>query len=172
MRLVRDPRWLVVAACLTTGCADILGIDDGTPRVEAGVVDAAKPDVFSPLHCGNTTCNFAALEGCCADDDSGAQTCASATTTCSGLFIPCDRASQCEQSGDAGPIVCCADYEVQEAGVIATGVSCVPASDCNASNARFALCGGDGGTCQGDASCGVSSLSLPSYLVCLGDGVQ
>jgi hypothetical protein len=171
---VRARTYLLVVACLTAGCSDLLGIDDGIPRTDASPADVAVTDAFVPLHCGSTSCNFAALESCCVDDDSGAQTCASATTTCSGLFIPCDRSSQCAQEGDAGAIVCCADYEATEAGVVAMGVSCIPAADCNAANDRFVLCGGPSGAadCPADASCGVSTTSLPSYPVCLGGGVQ
>ena len=168
---MRTTLWLLCLA--TTGCANLLGIDDGIPRTDAAAADVSAADVFSPLHCGDTTCNFAALESCCAADDGGAQACASATTDCPGLYIPCDRSSQCEQDPDAGPIVCCADYDVTEAGVVATGVSCVPASDCNAASDRFPLCGGPGGAadCPADASCGTSTFSLPSFQVCLGGGV-
>ena len=171
---VRTTRLFLAAACCgALGCSDLLGIDDGIPRTDAGgAFDVAVIDVFAPLHCGSATCNFAALESCCVDDDSGAQACANATTTCSGLYIPCDRSSQCAQDDDAGPVVCCADYETRDAGIVATGVSCIPVADCNAANDRFVLCGGDGGAdCPADASCGVSSFSLPSYPVCLGAGV-
>lgn len=167
--------WLFVAVCCAAvGCADLLGIDDGIPRGNDASTDAAaKPDVFTPLRCGSATCNFAAVQSCCFDEG-GAPSCANDTTTCDGLYVPCDRVSQCEQGGDAGPIVCCADYNLTEAGIVTTGVSCVPAADCNAANQEFVLCGGDAGAsdCQGDASCGISAVTLPTFAVCLGDGVQ
>ena len=163
--------WLAAALCSgAVGCADLLGLDDGIPRTDGGGVADAAPttDRFAPLHCGSSTCNFAAVQSCCWDDEAGTETCKNANEDCGGLYVPCDRSSQCAQGGEAGPIVCCADYEANDAGAItATGVSCVPASDCTRANLRFVLCGdGTSADCQGDASCVVSDAALPTFSVC------
>lgn len=168
-------RFLLVSLSLAAGCADILGIDDGIPRVfDAGAdatLDAASdakadagPDTFSPLHCGNKTCDFGAGESCCWGGDGGFF-CVSSPAQCGGIDIPCDRAEQCAQ--DAGPAVCCATYMGVEGGVVATSVSCIGATKCNSGSSRLILCGGDSGSdCQPDASCVASAFTLPTFDIC------
>jgi hypothetical protein len=174
---MRAKRWLTVAGLLATAaCADILGIDDGIPRTydasvdggldaaDAGDAADAVVDKFSPLHCGNATCNFAAGQSCCWSDAGFG---CSATPQCDGVYIPCDRPEQCAQAPDAEPNVCCADDTSVEGGAIATAVACLPASQCTSTFNRFPLCGDDSGVeCQGDASCGESVFTLPTFLIC------
>lgn len=96
--------WAGAATCIAlAACANILGIDDGTPRdydgsIEGGqdaAADAAKDVVvdvpFSPLSCGaSTTCNFAIGQACCRTDAS-AYLCVSSAAACTGgTYIPCD----------------------------------------------------------------------------------
>jgi len=165
-------RWFFFAACLlTSGCSDLLGISDGTPRDDAGP-NSTPSTKSGSLTCGAKTCNFAARESCCVGDD-GVASCVSEAQGCPSLYIPCDRASQCAQGGDAGPIVCCADYETTDAGIVAMGVECLPASECNAANAGFTMCGGgSASSCPSGTTCGKSTVALPSFDVCLGNGVQ
>lgn len=168
---------MIVTLGVAAGCADILGIDDGIPRsYDAGAdatVDAAadakadasaSPDTFSPLHCGSAVCDFGAGQSCCWGADGG-YFCVGSPSQCGGIDIPCDRAEQCAQ--DAGPAVCCATYMGIEGGAIATSVSCVGATKCNSGSSRLILCGEDSGAdCQGDASCGPSTFTLPTFDIC------
>jgi hypothetical protein len=169
-------RWWIVVLGAVAGCADILGIDDGIPRTaDAGVdatvdaaadaqADSSAEDNFSPLHCGSAVCDFGAGQSCCWDGDGGFF-CASSPSQCGGIDIPCDRAEQCAQ--DAGPAVCCATYASVEGGAVATSVSCLGATLCNSGSSRLILCGNDSGAdCQGDASCGASTFTLPTFDIC------
>ena len=179
---MRSGRLLVVAAVVAlSGCAAILGIDDGTPRTEDASADAgldavadvaedvmeAAVDHYSPLHCGSSTCDFGSGQSCCWDGGAG-YACVAAPSDCTDIYIPCDRAEQCAQAADAEPHVCCANYADTEAGAIATAVACLPASACTIGSSRFVLCGDDSGVeCEpADASCGESTYSLPTFLIC------
>lgn len=163
-------------------CADILGIDDGKPRdydasVDTGVVDAA-PDVakdapavdgpFSPLSCGTgTTCNFAIGEACCRTG-STTYNCVDASSACTGTYIPCDRATQCPQTTEAGAMLCCTTDAVDDSGTyIANTVGCLPAAQCQPEPQHYILCGDDSGAyCPPEAGCGPSTSALPPFLIC------
>ncbi len=160
---------ILLSMLASAGCADVLGIDDGIPRGDAG---ANTPDTFSPLQCGASTCDFAAGESCCVGNGGSGPTCIGPNDDCATLFVPCDRSSQCPQDDEAGPVVCCADYAMTDAGNVAFAVSCVAKTDCNAQNLEVPLCGGGATDCSGDASCGASTVALPGFSICLGDGVQ
>jgi len=180
---VRAKRLVVLLACgALAGCAAILGIDDGTPRTgdasadaggdaagdAAGDVREAAADHYSPLHCGgDASCDFGSGQSCCWDGGDGFA-CVGSPQACDAIYIPCDRPEQCAQAADAEPNVCCANYADTEAGAVATAVACLPASQCNSGVQRFVLCGDDSGVeCEpADASCGPSSYSLPTFLIC------
>ncbi len=164
-----------VAACGVAACANLLGIDDGIPRGVDASLDATQggPDAgadasdagFSLLHCGSTNCNVSIGEGCCYVVDAGF-TCVATVATCTGAFIPCDRPEQCPQ-GDAGPVECCGSYTLTDAGAITTNASCALKSQCTLANNRFIICDDDSGAdCIPDASCGVSTFTLPTFLIC------
>ena len=172
-------RVVVLGVCLLAGCADILGIDDGVPR-DAATVDApfdAPLDVHasdandggavSPLSCGTSTCNFALGQSCCR---TGATTfvCLDAGTACKGTAIPCDRPEQCT-GGDAGPLECCTTDVLTDAGTyVATSVGCMTKAQCSPIPAHYILCGdGDGSAdCPDGTSCGQSTSTLPTFLIC------
>jgi len=181
-------RFLIAAAVTAAGvaaCADILGIDDGTPRgydasldvttsdaaadVRDGSADAAPDAPFSPLFCGtNTYCNFAAGEACCRTG-SATYACVDAAASCTGMYIPCDRPEQCPQNTDAGPMQCCTTDVVNDAGIyVAQSVGCVQAGKCSPIPNHYILCGdGDGGAdCPPEAGCGASVSALPPFLIC------
>ena len=179
-------RILVAVAIVAAGvaaCADILGIDDGTPRtndasldvttggdaasdVHDGSVDGAPDAPFSPLYCGaNNTCNFAAGEGCCRTGAS-TYTCVDAATSCPGMFIPCDRPSQCPKTAEGGAQQCCTNDVVNDSGVyVAQSVSCVPTGKCTPIPSHYILCDTDA-DCPTDAGCGQSVSALPTFLIC------
>jgi hypothetical protein len=178
---MRASRVSILAVCVVfAGCADILGIDDGIPRAQDASVDAGPPDVveagppdvveaapdnFVPLHCGTAACDFGAGQSCCWDGGGGFA-CEDNPNLCTAVYVPCDRPEQCAQAADAEPNVCCAHYVNSDAGAIANSVACLPASQCTTAQNRFPLCGDDSGVECGDASCGVSSYSLPGFLIC------
>jgi hypothetical protein len=169
--------WLVVVAASLGACANILGIDDGIPRSLDASLDVAAdaaPDAhdasadgpFSALHCGNSTCNASSGQVCCWETD-GSYACAASTSSCTGVAIPCDRPEQCPQTGDAGPVECCGTYTLTDAGAITSAVGCVPQAQCTLSNSKYVLCGDDSGAeCQPDATCGASTFTLPTFLIC------
>ncbi len=168
-------------ACVSAAaCANILGIDDGIPRVDAsldvgapdgpdeGIGDAdASADVeaeaaFSPLSCGTLTCNFALGETCCRRD-AAAYDCVDDAAACKGaLYIPCDRPEQC-----AGK-ECCTTDTLTDAGVyIATSVACMTAAQCEPIPTHYILCGDDSGKdCADATACSMSVTTLPGFLIC------
>jgi len=175
--------WIVpAAACiaLAAACADVLGIDDGTPRpldAAIDVLEGAAPDAsdaapdaadaFSPLSCGGSvTCNFAAGQACCR---TGASTfaCVDGADACAGTYIPCDRSSQCPAT-EAGAELCCTTDVLTDAGTyVAESVGCHPAAQCSPIPTHYVLCGDDSGAdCPPEAGCGESVSTLPPFLLC------
>jgi hypothetical protein len=176
---------LVVSACCVYACADILGIDDGIPRVEdASIADSSfdvttLPDVssadvgidvpMSPLSCGTTTCN-ALTENCCrtgdpsdASGESFACVSGASPGACDGgLVIVCDDAKNCVALGLPGDI-CCAD--VPDGGTIATSTSCVAPGKCNGA---IMCLPGDDEVCKVDAgqTCKPSVATILGYTIC------
>jgi hypothetical protein len=171
-------------ACVSAAaCANILGIDDGIPRVDAsldvGVPDGpddavsdAGADVeaeapFSPLSCGTLTCNFAAGETCCRRD-AASYACVDDAAACKGdLNIPCDRPEQCGGS-EAGPKECCTTDTLSDSGVyVATSVACMTAAQCEPIPTHYILCGDDSGKdCADATTCSMSVTTLPGFLIC------
>lgn len=173
-------------------CASILGIDDGLPREDGGladvtldvipsgdsggdatpdasdgavadvIVDAPKP--YSPLVCGNGTCN-ALAQGCCrtgyGDDASPyAYVCVNDAGACKAggaIVVGCDSVASCAAQGKAGT-VCCANGYFNPA----TAVACVAPSACP-DDAATMLCGpGDDELC---AAHGLACLSSVQTIV-------
>ncbi len=168
---------LMLAAA--SSCADILGIDDGTPRDYDASADTGAdvaPDVketsvpegsSSPLSCGTgTTCNFAIGEACCRTGATYA--CVDASSACTGTYIPCDRTSQCPQNTEAGVMLCCTTDSVGDSGTyVANTVGCLPAAQCAPEPQHYILCGDDSGAyCPPEAGCGQSTSALPTFLIC------
>lgn len=175
--------WVGCSCIALAACANILGIDDGTPRnydasTEGGddaaidvPIDVAKDvavDVpFSPLSCGATsTCNFAIGEACCR---TGASTyaCVSGADACAGTYIPCDRTSQCPAT-DAGKELCCTTDILTDAGTyVAQSVGCHPSAQCTPIPTHYILCGNDSAAdCPPEAGCTPSVSTLPPFLLC------
>ena len=168
-------------------CAEILGIDDGTPRdYDASSVDASSdkatlPDAsvndvvvdvpvdvpVSPLACGTSTCN-ALAESCCrrgsftqADAESFA--CVDSGADCDGgLLVTCDQPANCAAQGHPGD-VCCG--VLPDGGTIATSTACVPQSACKG---VFLCEPGDDEMCKFDAgqSCKASASTILGWLIC------
>jgi hypothetical protein len=180
-------RILITAAMCAAGvaaCADILGIEDGVPRVydasvdapldatadvhDAATVDAAPEAAFSPLSCGTgNTCNFAAGEACCRTG-STTYKCVDASAACTGTYIPCDRPEQCPQNTEAGAMQCCTTDVLNDGGIyVAQSVGCVAAGKCTPIPNHYILCGDDSGAdCPPEAGCGPSVSALPPFLIC------
>jgi hypothetical protein len=174
--------WVTLAlssVAFAAACADILGIDDGIPRMDASAFDAPAADVqvgdamaeaeaappFSPLPCGTKTCNVAAGEACCRSD-TAAFDCVDAAASCKGTYIPCDRPEQCVS--DAGAKQCCTTDVITDAGTyVATSVACVASDQCEPVPTHYVLCGDDSGTeCPDATMCGTSVTTLPPFLIC------
>lgn len=177
---------LTIAACTALcACAQILGIDDGTPRTYAdgSIVDAseetttlpeAAPPVdagidvpFSALACGTSTCN-AVTEGCCRQGDpidAMAQSfaCVSDASDCDGgLVVTCDDSLNCAALGHAG-YECCAT--VPDGGSIATKTTCVVKGTCTGT---LMCTPGDDELCNADAgqSCLPSIQTIVGWTIC------
>ena len=175
----------LVALVLLASCADILGIDDGTPRSyqDSSIPDASNdvttlPDVKndvvvvdvapdvpnSPLVCGDASCN-ALVQACCRTGsptqvDAQAFACVAADASCAGLKVTCDDNANCAAQGHPGE-ECCA--VLPEGGTIATSTSCMKASSCNGGD----MCQpGDDENCTGDASCKPSVQTVVGWLIC------
>ncbi len=179
--------WTTLACIGLAACADILGIDDGSPRDYDGSVDTGKLDgsvndvllidtksqdifvegAFSPLSCGSSTCNFAVGQGCCRTGASTYNCVDGGASSCSGTYIPCDRPEQCG-SGDAGAEQCCTTDVLNDSGTyVASSVGCLAAAACQPIPAHYVLCGDDSGVECGDAtSCAPSVATLPTFLIC------
>ena len=179
-------RWKLVALVMLASCADILGIDDGTPRtyddaslpdvsndvttlpdVKNDVVPAdAAPDVpTSPMPCGDASCN-SLVEACCRTGsatlaDAQAFACIASDASCGGgLKVTCADDSNCAAQGHAGE-ECCAF--VPEGGTIATSTGCIKASSCSGGD----MCQpGDDENCTGDASCKPSIQTIVGWTIC------
>ncbi|HEX7604367.1 MAG TPA: hypothetical protein VF316_22265 [Polyangiaceae bacterium] len=191
---------VLASSASLAACASILGIDDGIPREDGGLGDAtldvvagdsggeggdatpdaiadAGPDVpvdalepFSPLSCGNTTCN-AVTQGCCRTgqgsdaspygyvcvDDGGA--CASN----SAVLVECDRAANCTAQGKPGH-VCCANTPLNTK---ATAATCLSPGACGVSVGTI-LCGpGDDELCTAQGrNCLASSVTIVGWDIC------
>jgi len=165
---------------MLASCADILGIDDGTPRTYDASIDVSNdvttldakseaaadvvaPDVpKSPLACGKSSCN-AYVEACCRTGDAldaSAQTftCIAADASCAGLKATCAETANCTAQGHVGA-ECCAI--IPDGSAIATSTAC--ASACGAA----ALCQpGDDENCTGDASCQPSIQTVIGWMLC------
>ncbi len=171
--------WILALAVPVAACASILGIDDGTPRSDDASVDVAPIDVivvedasdgdapFSPLSCGESTCNFAIGQACCRTGDEE-YFCVKGAAACNGgTYIPCDRSSQCPAT-DAGPRLCCTTDDLTDAGTyVASSVGCLPSAQCSPIPTHYILCGDDSGAdCPPEAGCGQSVSTLPPFLLC------
>ncbi len=180
------------AAAGLIACADILGIDDGTPRVEEDAsVDVVQPEQdavaadvppsqvvgppappYSPLSCGKFFCN-AITQACC----SHKKTVPEASPvysydcieddggTCSGQLVTCDRTENCEAQGYPG-MVCCASTTAPQ-GL----VSCTPPEECDYPEAGLAwrLCEpGDDELCEPDSgkACLPSNSAAVGWRIC------
>ena len=179
-------RLALVALLVVASCANILGIDDGTPRTyeDASVVDASgdvtqlpdvqtkdvavvdvAPDVpKSPLPCGDASCN-AYVQACCRTGDpvdASAQSfaCVAPDASCAGLKVTCADDSNCAAEGHAGE-ECCA--EVPDGGGPATSTACVKTGACGGTP----MCQpGDDENCTGDASCKPSITTVVGWMIC------
>lgn len=177
-------RHALLALVLLASCADILGIDDGTPRTyeDASLQDASNdatmlPDVKndvaaidgapdvpkSPMACGTTTCN-AIVEACCrtgdpVDASDQTFTCIAADAGCAGLKATCVEPANCIAQGHAGE-KCCG--VLPDGGNIATSTAC--ATTCGG---NVDLCQpGDDEICTGDASCLPSVMTIVGWKIC------
>jgi hypothetical protein len=169
---------------LLASCADILGIDDGTPRTSE---DASLPDVSndvtilpdvkndavvdaapeaapnSPLACGDASCN-AIVQACCRTGsatqvDAQAFACIASDASCAGLKVTCADSLNCTAQGHPGE-ECCA--VLPDGGSVATSTTCSKTS-CGASG----LCQpGDDEICTGDASCKPSVQTIVGWMLC------
>jgi hypothetical protein len=165
-------------------CADILGIDDGTPRTydDASLSDVSSNDVTtlpdasdgaaidvapdvpkSPLACGDASCN-AYVQACCRTGDpvdATAQSfaCIAADASCAGLKATCADEANCVAQGHAGD-ECCAI--VPDGGSVATSTAC--AKSCGAAS----MCQpGDDENCAPDAtSCKPSVMTIVGWMLC------
>jgi len=178
-------------AMAVAACADILGIDDGIPRIEdasltdvqaeAAIVDAgldaaaeaeaeAAPPPYSALSCGNSTCN-AVTQGCCSRRSIVADAAVYAYACINddggdcdgGQLITCDRPDNCDKQGHVGQ-VCCARGSVST-------VLCTTALDCDYPEAgqAYRMCEpGDDELCQPDSgkTCQPSNSAAVGYLLC------
>ena len=166
---------------MLASCADILGIDDGTPRTyedaslpdvsndvttlpdvqNDAVVDVAPDVPKSPLACGDASCN-AYVEACCRTGDpidaSGqAFACIAADAGCTGAKVTCAESANCTAQGHAGDECC---PILPDGGSIATGSAC--AKSCSNS-----LCQpGDDENCTGDSGCKPSIQTIVGWLIC------
>jgi hypothetical protein len=171
-----------VALVMLASCADILGIDDGTPRTydDASIdvsndvttfpdvkldapVDAAPDVPNSPLPCGDASCN-AIVQACCRTGsatlpDAEAFACIADDASCSGLKVTCADSKNCTAQGHPGE-ECCA--VVPDGGTIATSTTCSKTS-CGAAG----MCQpGDDEICTGDASCKPSVQTIVGWMLC------
>jgi hypothetical protein len=177
---------LFVLACAVGACAEILGIDDGTPRTyedastkdaaadittlpEAGPSDApadVPADVPpSPLPCAKFVCN-AVNEACCRLGDpldASAQTylCIAASATCiGGVKVTCADNANCTAQGHPGE-ECCA--VVPDGGSVATSTACTKKGACSGAD----MCQpGDDENCSPDASCQPSVQTILGFDLC------
>ena len=175
----------LIALVLLASCADILGIDDGTPRtygdssVPDGSSDATTlPDVKvdapldvapdvpnSPLPCGDASCN-AIVQACCRTGDpidaSGQSfACIAGDASCvnGGVKVTCADSQNCTAQGHPGE-ECCAI--LPEGGSIATSTACSKTT-CGTAG----LCQpGDDEICTGDASCKPSIQTIVGWMLC------
>jgi hypothetical protein len=176
-------RHAILALVVLASCADILGIDDGTPRTyEDASVDApidvttlpdAKADVVaadvapdvpkSPLPCGDASCN-AIVQACCrtgsaTQTDAQAFACIAGDASCGGLKVTCADHLNCAAQGHPGE-ECCA--VLPDGGTVATSTTC-SATSCGARG----LCQpGDDEICTGDASCQPSIQTIVGWMLC------
>jgi hypothetical protein len=179
---VRRPA--LVALVLLASCADILGIDDGTPRTyEDASIDVANdvttlpdvkneaaPDVApetapnSPLPCGDASCN-AYVEACCRTGsqtqvDAQAFACVASDASCGGLKVTCADNANCAAQGHPGE-ECCAF--IPDGGSIATSTGCIKASACSGGD----MCTpGDDENCTGEAGCLPSVQTIVGWTIC------
>ena len=135
-----------------TGDATLADADAGADVI----VDAPKP--YSPLPCGQDTCN-AVTQGCCRKGDGSDASpytygCVSDAGACKAggdIVVGCNSVANCEALGKPGT-VCCANGYYNPA----TAVACVAPSACP-DDAATVLCGpGDDELC---AALGYSCLS-------------
>ncbi len=180
---------MIVCCASVSACADILGIEDGTPREydasafdapmdttvlpDAKVVDVVSADVpidvpTSPLACGTSTCN-ALKEGCCrtgsfSQADAESFACVPSAAACDGgLFVTCDEPANCAAQGHAGD-VCCGVF-IDGSTTVAGSTACTTASACNG---VFVCVPGDDEMCAFDAGqgCKPSSATILGWDIC------
>ena len=176
-------RAFVACVLALSACADILGIDDGTPRTYQDasldvsndvttlpdVKNEAAPDVApdvpnSPLECGDASCN-AYTQACCRTGDAvDASTqsfkCIAADASCASLKVTCTDNSNCAAQGHAGE-ECCG--EVADGGTIAFGTACVKPGTCSG----VLMCQpGDDEVCTGEAGCKPSIQTIVGWTIC------
>lgn len=178
-------------------CASILGLDDGLPREDGGLADVtidvlpsgdasadATPDAsadavadvlvdapkpYSPIPCGNTTCN-SVTQGCCrtgyGDDASPyAYACVNDAGACKAggsIVVGCNSVANCAAQGKPGAVCCANTFQN-----LATDVSCVAPSACP-DDAATILCGpGDDELCAAHAfACLPSSYTIVGWNIC------
>ncbi len=175
----------LLALVMLASCADILGIDDGTPRsyedaslsdVSSDVTtlpdaknDVAPADVAvdvpnSPMPCGDASCN-AIVEACCrtgssTDTDAQAFACMASDASCAGLKVTCADNANCAAQGHAGE-ECCA--LVPDGGSISNGTACTSASSCTGTGMCQA---GDDENCGPEAGCKPSIMTIVGWTIC------
>jgi hypothetical protein len=170
---------------MLASCADILGIDDGTPRTyeDSSIPDASNdvttlpdasgdvtpadvaPDVpTSPMPCGDASCN-AIVEACCrtgssTQADAQAFACIASNASCAGLKVTCADNANCAAQGHPGE-ECCA--VLPDGGTIATSTVCMNASSCNGGD----MCQpGDDENCAPEAGCKPSAMTIVGWTIC------
>jgi hypothetical protein len=173
-------RGVFIALLALASCADILGIDDGTPRT----YDASLPDVendvttlpdvkleatadvapdvpTSPMPCGDASCN-AIEQACCrtgdpVDASAQAFACIASDASCTGTKVTCADEKNCAAQGHPGE-ECCA--VLPDGGTVAIGTAC-------SKNACTSLCQpGDDENCIADASCKPSIQTIIGWMIC------
>ncbi|HEX7603937.1 MAG TPA: hypothetical protein VF316_20105, partial [Polyangiaceae bacterium] len=140
---------------------------DGADAGAGVTVDAPKP--YSPLPCGQGTCN-AVTHACCRNGDGsdaspysyGCVSDAGACTAGGAIVVGCNSVANCDAKGKPGT-VCCANGYFNPA----TSVACVAPSACP-DDAATILCGpGDDELCtaHGD-SCLSSVQTIVGWNIC------
>jgi hypothetical protein len=172
---------------MLAACATLLGIDDGIPRGDAGVVDVgidvptsdaagdvatdaaidqvvAAPKPFSPLGCGTMTCNVLG-EICCrtgTPDGGYTYSCLADAGACQGtlpVVVSCSNTASCVAQGKPGT-VCCANG----ASSPATKAECL--STCPLATATIVCGPGDDELCASTQTCAQSTITLVGWTIC------
>jgi hypothetical protein len=165
-----------------TGCAAILGIDDGVARDDAGPADATveaaakeggadtstTPDTAVPLACGNAVCN-SLVQACCRTPKTEADAAITYDLACSKatdcadagqVAVTCDRGATCAALGKPGT-VCCVRLPMNQ-----ITFDCEPASSCVDAGRIMCPGTGDDEECMGGTTCQPSQTTIVGFDLC------